>query len=63
MHCIVWIRLAYKECIIIIRKLVILVIKVVVQSNLDGGAIIKYMIGYILKKVPILNRLTVAFNV
>ena len=63
MHCIVWIRLAYKECIIIIRKLVILVIKVVVQSNLDGGAIIKFITWFKLKKVPILNRLTVDFNV
>ena len=63
MYCIVWIRLTYKDCIIIIRKLVILVIKVVVQSNLDGGAIIKYITGFILKKVPILNRLTVDFNV
>ena len=45
------------------KKLVILVIKVFVQSNLDGGAIIKYITGFILKKVPILNRLTVDFNV
>ena len=50
MYCIVWIRLIYKDRIIIIRKLVILVIKVVVQSNLDGGAIIKYIIGFILIK-------------
>ena len=41
---------------------------VVVQSNRDGGAIINFRIiefklEYFIKRVPILNRLTVDFNV